>query len=113
MGVKKIDEHLSYIDIFDTISPWVYKDENLCFLVDPGPMIYINPLKNGLRKLKIGENDLDYILLTHIHIDHAGSVGELIESYPQARVVCHLNGIEHLVNPEKLWKKSVKVLGIP
>ena len=111
MGVKKIDNHLSYIDIFDTISPWVYKDENLCFLVDPGPMICISPLMRSLRKLGIGEEELDYILLTHIHIDHAGSVGKLVESFPQARVVCHPNGIDHLVNPEKLWEKSVQVLG--
>lgn len=91
------------------ISAWLYQDENLSFLVDPGPLASIEHLQNELDKL--GVKRLDYVLLTHIHIDHAGGTGALLKKYPEARVVCHPEGIRHLVKPEKLWQGSLQVLG--
>ena len=93
------------------LSTWVYKDDDLCFVVDPGPASVINSLTQTLNSLSVGELDLNYILLTHIHIDHAGGVGKLLSFFPQAQVICHQRGIKHLINPEKLWEGSVKVLG--
>jgi len=93
------------------LSTWVYKDDELCFVVDPGPTSVINSLKQTLNNLGVGKLDLDYILLTHIHIDHAGGVGKLLSFFPQAQVICHQRGIKHLIDPEKLWEGSVKVLG--
>ncbi|NPA25310.1 MAG: MBL fold metallo-hydrolase, partial [Deltaproteobacteria bacterium] len=91
------------------ISAWVYKSEELTFLVDPGPLSTIPHLLGELEKMGVAR--LDYILLTHIHIDHAGGTGELLKSFPEAQVICHPQGIKHLVNPEKLWQGSLKVLG--
>jgi len=93
------------------LSSWVYKDKDLCFLVDPGPSSVIDSLKQALNTLGISNIDLKFILITHAHMDHAGGVGELIKYFPQAQVICHPRGIKHLVNPEKLWKGSLKVLG--
>jgi glyoxylase-like metal-dependent hydrolase (beta-lactamase superfamily II) len=62
-----------------------------------------------LRRLKVEK--LDYILLTHIHIDHAGGTGALVKEYPTAQVICHPQGVKHLVDPEQLWRGSQKVLG--
>jgi glyoxylase-like metal-dependent hydrolase (beta-lactamase superfamily II) len=61
--------------------------------------------------LEITKSNLDYVLLTHIHIDHAGGVGVLLRYFPEAQVICHPRGIKHLINPEKLWNASKKVLG--
>ena len=58
-----------------------------------------------------GIDRLDYILLTHIHIDHAGGAGALLAEFPEARVVCHPEGMRHLAAPEKLWQGSLQVLG--
>ena len=91
------------------ISAWVYRSEGLNFLVDPGPLSTIPYLLEELEKR--GVERLDYILLTHIHIDHAGGTGRLLERYPSARVICHPKGIRHMVDPEKLWQGSLKVLG--
>jgi glyoxylase-like metal-dependent hydrolase (beta-lactamase superfamily II) len=93
------------------LSSWAYKDDNLCFLVDTGPKSAIDSLKHALDKIGIKENDLNYILLTHIHMDHAGGVGELIKFFPKAQVICHPKGIKHLIDPKKLWGGSLKVLG--
>ena len=94
-----------------TLSSWAYKNDSLCFLVDTGPTSAIGSLKLALDKIGIKENDLKYILLTHIHMDHAGGVGELLKSFPKARVICHPKGIKHLINPKRLWMGSLKVLG--
>jgi glyoxylase-like metal-dependent hydrolase (beta-lactamase superfamily II) len=54
---------------------------------------------------------LDYICLTHIHMDHAGAVGHLAAQFPGTPVVCHPKGIPHIVDPERLWQGTVKTLG--
>ena len=91
------------------ISAWLYKSTSLTFVVDPGPVSTIPRLVEELHRR--GASHLDYILLTHIHIDHAGGTGELLKNYPHARVICHPEGVRHLIEPEKLWKGSLKVLG--
>ncbi len=110
-------EKLSCIDLDEPrlegftkfISAWLYQGDDFTFLVDPGPLATIPHL---LKELKIkGVTRLDYILLTHIHIDHAGGTGEILKSYPEAQVICHPQGIKHMVEPAKLWQGSLKVLG--
>ena len=110
-------ENLSCIDLDEPrlegfsqfISAWLYHGEEFTFLVDPGPLSTIPHLLDELKKR--GVEALDYILLTHIHIDHAGGTGELLKSFPDATVICHPQGIKHMVEPEKLWQGSLKVLG--
>ena len=111
MKAISFDKNLSSINVGNFLNTWVYKDENLCFLVDPGPSNTIQLLKKNLEILEIGNNDLEYILLTHVHIDHAGGVGKLLSSFPHSKIICHPNGIKHLINPKKLWEGSLRVLG--
>ncbi|MCD4688440.1 MAG: MBL fold metallo-hydrolase, partial [Desulfuromonadaceae bacterium] len=91
------------------ISAWLYREEHFTLLVDPGPFSTIPHLISELRRHHIER--LDYVLLTHIHIDHAGGTGALLREFPEARVICHPQGIRHLLAPEKLWQGSQKVLG--
>lgn len=91
------------------ISCWLYHDDLISFIVDPGPLSTIPVLLEKLQAEQIEQ--LDYILLTHIHIDHAGGTGELLKHFPQAQVICHPKGIDHMIAPEKLWQGSRKVLG--
>jgi glyoxylase-like metal-dependent hydrolase (beta-lactamase superfamily II) len=90
------------------ISSWVFNGE-LKFLVDVGPKASAHYLIDALTDL--GVHRLDFIFLTHIHIDHAGGTGSLLRHFPEARVVCHPAGVSHLIHPEKLWEGSKKVLG--
>jgi len=78
-------------------------------LVDVGPANSACQLIEELNAL--GINSLDYIFLTHIHIDHAGGLGELLKQYSTAKVICHKKAIEYLVEPSNLWTKSQKALG--
>jgi glyoxylase-like metal-dependent hydrolase (beta-lactamase superfamily II) len=90
------------------ISSWIFNGE-LKFLVDVGPKASVHSLIDALRDL--GVRRLDFIFLTHIHIDHAGGTGALLRHFPEARVVCHPAGVSHLIDPQKLWEGSKKVLG--
>ncbi len=91
------------------ISCWLSRGEGPTFVVDPGPPSTIGLLVDRLRELGVAR--LDLVLLTHIHLDHGGGVGHLLEAYPEARVHCHEKGRPHLVAPERLWEGSRQVLG--
>ncbi len=91
------------------IGAWLYKGNNSSFLIDPGPAATVPALLKALEELAVDR--LDCILLTHIHIDHAGGIGDLIEKFPDTPVVCHQSGIKHLVDPARLWEGSQKTLG--
>ncbi|WP_419174568.1 MBL fold metallo-hydrolase [Desulfosediminicola sp.] len=55
--------------------------------------------------------DVLYVIVTHIHLDHAGGAGKLMEMFPRARLVVHPKGARHMVNPEKLMAAAVEVYG--
>ena len=92
----------------DFIGCWLYR-KNISFIVDPGPSVTSKALLRALEELKISR--LDYIFLTHIHIDHAGGVGDIAARFPESPIICHKAGIPHLVDPSRLWEGSVKTLG--
>ena len=92
----------------DFISAWLYRGE-ISFLVDVGPSSTADALLNALRNLNVDR--LDFILLTHIHLDHAGAVGEIAAVYAQTPIICHPAAIPHLIDPARLWAGTQKVLG--
>lgn len=91
------------------ISCWVGSHEGQYFVVDPGPPSTAEFLVAQLEALHLPR--LDFILLTHIHIDHAGCTSKVLERWPEANVFCHQIGRAHLVDPSRLWQGSLKVLG--
>ena len=91
------------------IGAWLYHGPEGAFVVDPGPASTIPRLLDEISKR--GITKLDYALLSHIHIDHAGGVGELATRYPGMKVVVHESGLRHLVDPKKLNEASRRVLG--
>ncbi|MFH1842441.1 MAG: MBL fold metallo-hydrolase [bacterium] len=91
------------------IGCWLRRQNDETFIVDPGPEASAADLLGQLKAA--GVEDLDYILLTHIHLDHAGGTASICAAYPGARVVCHSGAVPHLVDPTRLWEGSVNVLG--
>lgn len=90
------------------IGSWLYSGD-INFVVDVGPANSVSRLIDALTDMKI--ENIDYVFLTHIHIDHAGGLARFLEHFPMAKVICHEKGIKHLVNPDRLWEGSAKVLG--
>jgi glyoxylase-like metal-dependent hydrolase (beta-lactamase superfamily II) len=89
-------------------SAWLYRGKITC-LIDVGPSSTAPDLLRALRELNIDR--LDYILLTHIHLDHAGAIGEIAGAFSQTQIVCHPIGLSHLTEPSRLWEGTKKVLG--
>ena len=87
---------------------WICQGD-LNIMVDVGPANTAGRLLNSMETLGLAR--LDYILLTHIHIDHGGALSEVLARYPEAKVICHEKGIPHLMDPSRLYEGSLKVLG--
>jgi glyoxylase-like metal-dependent hydrolase (beta-lactamase superfamily II) len=92
----------------DFIGAWVLTGPP-AILVDVGPAASVAALMEALAEL--GIQRLDAILLTHIHIDHAGGAGDLSRFFPDTRVVCHRSAHRHLADPARLWQGSLETLG--
>jgi glyoxylase-like metal-dependent hydrolase (beta-lactamase superfamily II) len=90
------------------ISTWVHT-AGPTVIVDVGPSATTPFLLEALAEIGVTHPDL--ILLTHIHIDHAGGIGEVARAFAGTPVVCHPKAIEHLVDPRRLWEGSAKSLG--
>jgi glyoxylase-like metal-dependent hydrolase (beta-lactamase superfamily II) len=80
-------------------------------LLDPGPSSTLNVLRQKLRDRGIAISDIGSILLTHIHFDHAGATGALVEQNPRIRVFVHSKGAAHLRNPKRLLESASRVFG--
>src|SRR5438552_5737366 len=80
-------------------------------LVDPGPSSTLPALRAGLAAAGIGLSDVRTLVLTHIHLDHAGASGTLIRENPALRIYVHDRGAPHLVNPEKLLASAARLYG--
>jgi glyoxylase-like metal-dependent hydrolase (beta-lactamase superfamily II) len=70
--------------------------------VDPGPSSTLPTLRQSLAAAGIGIADVTAILLTHIHLDHAGATGTLVRENPRLRVYVHEVGAPHMVDPSRL-----------
>jgi len=92
------------------IGPYLISGEKNA-VVDTGPAAAIPSLLSSLTKIGMNPEDIDYIVFTHIHIDHAGGAGGVARALPNARVLAHVRAHEHLINPIALWEASLKVLG--
>jgi glyoxylase-like metal-dependent hydrolase (beta-lactamase superfamily II) len=113
--IKKIADDLFLIPLNlptdgfnEFISVWLYCGKITC-LIDVGPSTTASHLLRAFDELKI--NQLDYILLTHIHLDHTGAIGEIAEAFPQTPIICHQAARPHLMEPSQLWEGTKKVLG--
>jgi len=91
------------------IGCWLLKNKRGRFLVDVGPSVALPQLLSSLQELGISR--LDYILLTHIHLDHSGGIGDVLQYFPDTYVLVHPKARQHLQHPATLWEGSVKVLG--
>jgi glyoxylase-like metal-dependent hydrolase (beta-lactamase superfamily II) len=80
-------------------------------LVDPGPTSCLPALEDGLRQRGLTLRDVRTLLITHIHLDHAGAVGSIVERVPSIRVQVHERGAPHMIDPAKLLASATRLYG--
>ncbi len=114
-GTLEIAPQTTLIDVkhLDTevIASALLESDGGLGLIDPGPTSCLGNLEAGLNALGLSVGDLTMILLTHIHLDHAGATGTLVRKNPSLQVVVHERGTPHLVDPSRLIKSATRVFG--
>jgi glyoxylase-like metal-dependent hydrolase (beta-lactamase superfamily II) len=80
-------------------------------LIDPGPTSCLPALEAGLRARGLALRDVRSVLLTHIHLDHAGAAGTIAERVPGLRVYVHERGAPHMIDPAKLLASATRLYG--
>ena len=79
--------------------------------VDVGASPSIPNLLKGLSEHSLSKADVEYVIVTHIHLDHAGGVGVLMNQLPKAKLVVHPRGSRHMIDPSKLIAGATAVYG--
>jgi glyoxylase-like metal-dependent hydrolase (beta-lactamase superfamily II) len=104
-----IDVH--HLGRVEYVSSHVFSSEAGPILLDTGPASTIETLELGLSRLGFRVADIHAILLSHIHLDHAGAAGLLVDRNPRIVVYVHHLGARHLIDPTKLIASATRFYG--
>lgn len=80
-------------------------------LIECGPALSIDSVIAGLQRLGLDADDLAYLVVSHIHLDHAGGAGDVAQAFGSAKIVVSEIGAPHLVDPQRLNASSRRVYG--
>jgi len=108
-GITAIDTE--YVRPLQDASHLIVHDGRGAF-VETGTNDSVPLLLDALRQQGLDVGDVEFVFLTHIHLDHAGGAGSLMQELPNARCVVHPRGAPHMINPEKLIKGTEGVYGV-
>jgi glyoxylase-like metal-dependent hydrolase (beta-lactamase superfamily II) len=86
-------------------------EKNRVAIIDTSTQYAVPRVMESLAALDLTPENVDWILLSHVHLDHAGGAGELMRRCPNARVTVHPRGTRHLVDPSQLWAAVCEVYG--
>jgi len=108
-GIFYID--VGFLDTPHIVGTVVLHGQSGVALIDPGPSSTLDTLSERLAEAGIGIGDITAVLLTHVHLDHAGVTGTLMRRNPRIRVYVHERGAPHMTNPEKLLASATRLYG--
>ena len=80
-------------------------------LIETGTNHSLPNLRRALEQLAIGDEQIRYIVPTHVHLDHAGAAGLYLQEFPKAELLVHPRGARHLIDPDRLVASSIAVYG--
>lgn len=108
-GIDYID--LQFLGKPEIIATAVLHGPRGLALIDPGPSTTLENLTRALRRKGFEVADITQLLLTHIHLDHAGASGSLVKLNPSIEVYVHERGAPHMINPERLLASASRLYG--
>lgn len=113
--MSRVAENIYLIDtqaysIADFTAVYLLAEEKMA-LIDAGPSSSAQVVLQGIRQLGFDPQDIAYIIVTHVHLDHSGGAWLLLKEMPQARVVVHEKGARHLIDPSRLVNSTVEFMG--
>ena len=80
-------------------------------LIDTGTAHAAPHVLSALQAMDVAPAQVDYVILTHVHLDHAGGAGQLMARFPNARLTVHPRGARHMVDPSRLLAATVAIYG--
>ncbi len=110
---ERVDGPIYFLGNFGSpklISLYLVASKKLC-LIESGPSSLTAEILQGLRTTGYQPADVDYIALTHVHLDHAGGAWQMLRSMPRARILAFERAVKHLVEPSKLRVSASEALG--
>jgi glyoxylase-like metal-dependent hydrolase (beta-lactamase superfamily II) len=100
---------LNFQNKTQAIASYLIRHEYGAVLIESGPGSTLSALEASLAKENLSPRDITHVLLTHIHLDHAGAAGWLARQ--GAQIFVHPNGAAHMLNPEKLIASATRIYG--
>jgi len=113
--VEPLDDGLWAIDTgfhrdrFD--AAYLVADGGRAAFIDTGTAFALPRLLGALDALGLPRSAVDFVIATHVHLDHAGGVGQLMQALPGAQLIVHPRGARHLIDPTALWQGALAVYG--
>lgn len=113
--ITTLDHGISAVDT-DYVRPLLdashlVVEQGRAAFVDTGTNHSVPLLLDALTRQDLDPGDVDYVFLTHVHLDHAGGAGQLMQALPNARAIVHPRGARHMIDPAKLIKGAMAVYG--
>ena len=90
---------------------WLVVEQGRAAFIDCGTSHAVPAMLHGLADAGLGPEAVDWLILTHVHLDHAGGAGALLAHLPHARVLVHPRGAPHLIDPSRLVAGATAVYG--
>jgi glyoxylase-like metal-dependent hydrolase (beta-lactamase superfamily II) len=107
-GIAAVDTE--YVRPQQDASHLIIEDGRAAF-VDTGTNHSLPLLIDALGRYGLDVGDVDYVIVTHVHLDHAGGAGSMMRAFPNATCVVHPRGAPHMVDPSKLYAATIAVYG--
>lgn len=80
-------------------------------LIETGTAHSVPAILTAIDSLGLSKTAIDWVVVTHVHLDHAGGSGELLRHLPNARLAVHPRGARHMIDPSRLWQGATEVYG--
>jgi glyoxylase-like metal-dependent hydrolase (beta-lactamase superfamily II) len=114
--VNTLAQGLSWVDLQfhgrpQVIATGLVQGRDGVAIIDPGPTTCLPTLELGLQASGIRWPDVRQILLTHIHLDHAGATGTIVRDHPHIKVLVHERGARHMADPSRLIESATRIYG--
>lgn len=108
-GLSWID--LEFLGRSNVIAAVIVQGPGGVAIVDPGPTTCLATLEQALQAHGIRWDDVRHLMLTHIHLDHAGATGTIVREHPHITVLVHERGAKHMVDPSRLLDSATRLYG--
>ena len=108
-GIHVLD--LGFMGTDGVVAAYLLVGDDDLALIETGPSTSLNNLEAGIGSASYRLDDVSRIIVTHIHLDHAGAAGGILRDVPNARLSVHPVGLPHLVDPARLLSSATRIYG--